>query len=121
MIDFGEYCQELVISNQLEMMLESEELFMELVTEIVTKAGNYQVKSKANVVLFDILLDDENFATVLRKYRNLFYMMNHRYHDVGKPNELAMKYTMFAVDRFFDKYPNAVDLTEHFVTVVWLK
>ena len=110
---FDEYCQGLIDSDQLSSMLKSKEKVM----EIVMKADYYQVKSKANLVLFDKLFVDENFAAALKKYRILFCLMNRDVLDAEKTDEKAMKNTMFAVECFFDKFPNALDKTAHFIKV----
>ena len=110
---FDEYIQNLIDSEQLSVMLKSKEKVM----EIVIKADYYQVKAKANLVLFDKLFVDENFAVALKKYRVLFCLMNRDVLDAEKIDEKAMKNTMFAVECFFDKFPNLTDKTAHFIKV----
>jgi len=112
---FDEYCQGLIESEQLPVMLKSKEKVM----EIVMKADYYQVKAKANLVLFDKLFVDENFAAALKKYRVLFCLMNRDVLDAEKIDEKAMKNTMFAVECFFDKFPNLTDKTAHFVKFLY--
>lgn len=112
---FDEYFQGLIESEQLPMMLKSKEKVM----EIVMKADYYQVKAKANLVLFDKLFVDENFAATLKKYRVLFCLMNRDVLDAEKIDEKAMKNTMFAVECFFDKFPNQTDKTAHFVKFLY--
>jgi len=112
---FDEYIQNLIDSEQLSIMLKSKEKVM----EIVIKADYYQVKAKANLVLFDKLFVDENFAVALKKYRVLFCLMNRDVLDAEKIDEKAMKNTMFAVECFFDKFPNLTDKTAHFIKFLY--
>ena len=81
------------------------------------QADYYEIKNKANLVLFDKLFVEENFAPALKKYRVLFCLMNRDVLDADQVDEKAMKNTMFALECFFDKFPNVIDKTAHFVKV----
>jgi len=112
---FEEYIQNLIDTDQLADMMKSKEKVM----EVVMKADYYEIKNKANLVLFDKLFVEENFAPALKKYRVLFCLMNRDVLDAEQVDEKAMKNTMFALECFFDKFPNVIDKTAHFVKFMY--
>ena len=106
---FEEYLQNLIDTDQLSDMMKSKEKVMEVVMkERVSpktgiqprsdlffekpdqKADYYEVKSKANLVLFDKLFVEENFAPALKKYRVLFCLMNRDVLDAEQIDEKGM-------------------------------